>query len=236
MSNSLRVVITKIPKETALQQYQPKASGQTQKLQSNHIGLAFLLKMFSNYSYSNIQKTMILPFSTQMNGKPTYFIERIWEGLLRHHFETDKEYVEFLNQHKAKFGNYWDWFPEEHTRLENTKIHTIREDKNDRWKAGNKIDFFINCRQPDMFRFAPVLPVVSVQKVEIIITENCGLRKRQVWIDDLFLLYHEYGDRVADKGMLQLAQNDGFDTIEDFFAYFNEDFTGKIIHWTDLRY
>lgn len=33
-----------------------------------------------------------------------------------------------------------------------------------------------------------------------------------------------------------IAGNDGFNSIDDFFAYFNKDFSGKIIHWTDLRY
>jgi hypothetical protein len=176
---------------------------------------------------------MILPFSTQMNGKPTYFIERIWEGLLRNIFKDDTEYQLYLDSHKNRFGKYWDWFPDEHTRLENPKIHTIREDKNDRWHAGKMIDFFINCRQKNMFRFAPVLPVVSVQKVEIIWVGFSDSFRPWVKIDgkSIYTL-----DQIDKEKMLQLAQNDGFDTIEDFFAYFNEDFQGKIIHWTDLRY
>lgn len=179
---------------------------------------------------------MILPFSTQINGKPTYFVESIWEGLMRYIFEEDKEYISYLNLHKRTFGDYWDWFPEDHQRLENPKIHTIREDKKDRWKAGTKIDFFINCRQKNMFRFAPVLPVVSVQKVEIKwipLTIPSGEKRPWVRIDgkSIFTIEH-----FITEEMNQLAKNDGFDTVEDFFAYFNEDFTGKIIHWTDLKY
>ena len=34
----------------------------------------------------------------------------------------------------------------------------------------------------------------------------------------------------------KLSLNDGFDSCEDFFAWFNEDFSGKIIHWTPFRY
>ncbi len=34
----------------------------------------------------------------------------------------------------------------------------------------------------------------------------------------------------------QLAINDGFNSVDDFFQYFNTDFTGKLIHWTDLKY
>lgn len=86
-----------------------------------------------------------------------------------------------------------------------------------------------------MFRFAPVLQVVSVQKVHIEWKPEAhkGLSPL-VWVDDTVFYDHFFG--FGFNEMLQLAQNDGFDTIEDFFAYFNEDFYGKIIHWTDLRY
>lgn len=168
---------------------------------------------------------MILSFSTQLNGKPTYFVESIWEGLMRNIFEDDTEYQQYLRLHKKQFEEYWDWFPDDHARLENPKIHTIREDATDRWKVGNKIDFFINCRQKNMFRFAPVLPVVSIQEIEIIYSgEN---RLHSVWID---------GKSKSLSEILQLAQNDGFENVEDFFAYFDNGFKGKIIHWTDLRY
>ena len=106
------------------------------------------------------------------------------------------------------------------------KIHTIREDKNERWKVGTKIDFFINVRQKNMFRFAPVLPVVSTQDIEIEYTGS-GVYNAWVFIN---------GKLMNEKNLLEFAQNDGFDTIEDFFAYFNKDYTGKIIHWTDKRY
>ena len=169
---------------------------------------------------------MILPFSTQLNGKPTYFVERIWEGLLHNNFQDDKEYIQFLDNHKERFSAYWDWFPDDKNRLAKPKIHTIREDKNDRWKVGTKIDFFINVRQKNMFRFAPVLPVVSTQEIEIEYTGS-GVYNSWVFID---------GKLMNEKDLLVLANNDGFDTVEDFFAYFNKDYVGKIIHWTDKQY
>lgn len=125
---------------------------------------------------------MILAFSTKINGKETFFVEKI----------ATKQ-----------------------------KTHTIREDKNNRWQAGVKIDFFINPRTKNMFRFAPVLPVVSIQFISI------KPAIKEVCID---------GHYLSSSEKVQVAQNDGFDTIEDFFAYFNTDFVGKIIHWTDLRY
>jgi hypothetical protein len=174
---------------------------------------------------------MILPFSTQLNGKPTYFIEKIWEGLLKHIFSHDTEYIEYLNSHEMQFGKNWDWLRE--GCEPDAKIHTIREDKKERWKPGTKIDFFINCRQKDMFRFAPVLEVVSVQKVEIIYR---GLFIAVVIDKNLFYTDADFTLGQGVDGMLRLAYNDGFDTIEDFFAYFNKDFTGKLIHWTDIKY
>ena len=186
---------------------------------------------------------MILPFSTQLNGKPTYFIEKIWEGLLRT-VKDDVQYISHLNAHEEQFGKHWDYLPDKHKRMTNPKLHTIREDKNDRWQPRTKIDFFINCRQKDMFRFAPVLPVISVQEVFMTKRGNdleITIAKVGSYIgsDDCYL-YHD-----AKK---ELALNDGFDSLEEFNAYFlerinekyaqsgNSWFSGKIIHWTDLKY
>ncbi len=158
---------------------------------------------------------MILPFSTQMNGKPTYFVEKIHSGLIQN--DLLKEFKLEFAPKKFDVNILGECEP---------KLHTIREDKNDRWQEGKKIDFFINCRQKDMFRFAPVLPVVSTQKVDI---DYSGSRKYHpwVWVD---------GKSLNIIEIEKLAKNDGFDTVEDFFTYFKEDFKGKIIHWTDLKY
>jgi len=171
---------------------------------------------------------MILPFSTKMNGKPTYFVERIHQSLKSTYFNDS---VGFSPAHVPKDFDFV-MFP-----LLEPKHHTIREDEKDRWKAGNKIDYFINCRQKDMFRFAPVLPVVSTQKVEIRWYELFDKKMVRVFIDNRSFACVKFDSTMIVTGeMLLFAQNDGFDTIEDFFAYFNEDFKGKIIHWTDLRY
>ncbi|WP_269222028.1 hypothetical protein [Flavobacterium sp. IMCC34518] len=170
---------------------------------------------------------MILPFSTQINSKPTYFIEKIWLGLLRSHLNLIG-YHRFRNE--AAINNVIDQWDIPDSIY--PKFNTIRDDKNNRWKVGTIIDFFINCRQPNMFRFAPVLPVVSTQKILITYTKT---KKAMVFIDDKCFYMQDFSLESNNK-MLHLAHNDGFDTIEDFFDYFNKDFTGKIIHWTDLRY
>jgi hypothetical protein len=174
---------------------------------------------------------MILGFSTHLNGKPTNFVEKIWKGLkenlskeLHAQHEAQMTHEELTTPYQVDS----DVYP-----VVKAKLHTIREDKKDRWKAGTKLDFFINVRRPNMLRFAPVLPVVSIQNFQI------------VWYDTTDTVWEfphlKYAVRV-DKRRLEIneietiAQNDGFDSVEDFLNYFNYDFKGKIIHWTDLKY
>lgn len=181
---------------------------------------------------------MILPFSTQLNGKPTHFVERIHIGLIEHNLWAGG--FDAIFAHRGYSMNALN--------EKNAKIHTIREDKNDRWKVGTNIDFFINCRQKDMFRFAPVLPVVSTQKIEFIWKENtenhtclgtkfdriCTIKIDDNFYGDAYLL----NDSVVSSSYTipTFANNDGFDTPDELFAYFNKNFKGKIIHWTDFKY
>lgn len=159
---------------------------------------------------------MILGFSTQLNGKPTYFVEKIHSGLLQNDLLQG---FDLGLDHDFDLDKLCSCEP---------KLHTIREDSKDRWKVRTMIDFFINCRQPNMFRFAPKIPVVSTQEIEIIYDKFFGENiYPDIRIDNM---------RLHPEKFETLAQNDGFDTIEDFLAYFDKDFTGKIIHWTDKRY
>ena len=111
------------------------------------------------------------------------------------------------------------------------KIHTIREDKIDRWHKGRVIHFWSgNPRNiknhPYQFKNGMC---VSTQKIEI---EYQGLEQNGsvipvVKIDGKYLDYHT---------KVQLAIYDGFDSVKDFFEWFNKDFKGKLIHWTDYKY
>jgi len=106
--------------------------------------------------------------------------------------------------------------------LNRTKIHTIRVDKNNRWSMGRKIHFTINVRTKNQEVFE-VRRCESTQKIKIEYLNN--------WIT----VYIE-GKLLSEKEIKQLALNDGFETMKDFRKWFNKDFDGKIIHWTDLRY
>lgn len=170
---------------------------------------------------------MILPFSTQIKGKPTYFVEKIhkcFSNVLQNNVDPNTHYPKDYCIEK-RYGS-------------TPKYHTIREDKNDRWQPGTMIDFYINSRTKDMFRFAPRIAVVSTQEIEI----NWYSEKRALEPSKLAHKHYNYvevavGSNVLDiKEIEKLAVNDGFENAEDFFAYFNKDFKGKIIHWTDLKY
>lgn len=164
---------------------------------------------------------MNLAFMTKWeNGEPTYFVEKIWSGL-----NNEKQHDIYFNEYCEKFShsqkdNGWSITFDGANRL--PKIHTIREDKKDRWKVGNKIHFVINNRQPNRFRFAPVIECTGVQ--HIMISSDIKV----VWIN---------GEPISDNEILkQLAINDGFKSVSDFFDYFPDGFQGKIIHWTNKIY
>lgn len=169
---------------------------------------------------------MILPFSTQLNGKPTHFVERIHKGIRDNYMlspvDPSIHYPVNYNFQAKSFVP--------------PKIHTIREDKKDHWKVGTNIDFFINCRQKNMFRFAPVLPVVSIQEIEVnYVPTGKNLDLQPIVFIDKKFFYHNLISNDTSK-MFLLAKNDGFDSIPAFFDYFNKNFKGKIIHWTDFKY
>lgn len=178
---------------------------------------------------------MILPFSTHINKKETLFVDKIIEGLISNNIITEKQYDQSVQNYiDADYDFHW------FTKEIKGKIHTIRKDENNRWKVGTMIDFFINSRTKDMFRFAPRVPVVSIQKIKIkYFWHSLDYNKKvEVYVDNCFLGQY-YFNKVNPNGeseLIKLAQNDGFDSVEDFFNYFNEDFEGKIIHWTDLKY
>lgn len=181
---------------------------------------------------------MTLGFTETINGKPNFFIEKIWEGFLLNQF-TGFDYVEYFNQYQKKFEKNWDGGSGEVRDQFKPKLHTIRRDEHNRWKAGMDIHMVINNRTKDRFQFAPVVKCVSVQKIEIKYNQYMGEPIPIVIIDSIEYTYDPYfqfSDSESLEVIRELAINDGFDSVEDFFTYFNTDFKGKIIHWTDLKY
>lgn len=146
-------------------------------------------------------------------GKPTQFRENILNSLLAN-YPIAKRTIQRLPK-QFKF-----------------KPHTIRADKNKRWKPGMRIHFFEWTGKPYrslQFKFAPTVTCVATQHIEIIWTDTDGIRLAEptIFIDNKWIVGYQKE---------QLAINDGFDSLQSFYAWFNTNFTGTIIHWTNLKY
>lgn len=168
---------------------------------------------------------MTLAFSTQLNKVPTYFVPKILDGLY-FNLLIDKEQYSNLSLNFGGAKKHQDLWKKEHI----LKIHTIRVDEKNNWKEGNLIHFVINNRTKNRYQFAPVVKCISTQKIKIHYWHNTKTEEfdlPEVYIDDKVL---------RKKQIEALAINDGFENSKAFFAYFNTNFTGKIIHWTNTRY
>lgn len=166
---------------------------------------------------------MTLSFKTSIDGQPTYFVEKIWAGLV-------------INEDILPIGysRRENWIDECVDTLNiGVKIHTIRADKKNRWRVGMPIHFVVNNRTPARFQFAPTIPVKAIQEIYI----RWSGAVVYVSIDGKpFYSSLTNEPEMLNHRMLFLAKNDGFDSIEAFLQYFNSDFKGKIIHWTDFTY
>ena len=170
---------------------------------------------------------MTLAFMTHFkDGTPTYFVDKIFKPFMGNGYTTQQVYPVWLaNQEKP-------YLTEKYLER-NEKIHTIRKDKKNRWKAGNDIHFVVNNRTPERFQFAPVIKCVSVQEIQIIYSDEdlCEQNGVEPVVKINGRILDFYNNEYDE-----LAINDGFESTEAFFKYFNEDFTGKLIHWTDKKY
>jgi len=124
------------------------------------------------------------------------------------------------------------------------KLHSIREDKHNRWKPGMIIHHSFGIRTKKYRCFAKS-KCVAVQNISILVmsqicVENCHTvteyipRLNETFYKTFKILID--GRELSDKEIGVLAKNDGFDSTDDFFRWFDKPFKGKIIHWTDLKY
>ncbi len=125
------------------------------------------------------------------------------------------------------------------------KIHTIREDKHNRWKAGMRIQMVYRGPKYSIAdHFNKGIEELSVCKSAQTIQMKWGERMEKIVIhvdSKLFAVIPCVSNiRVREPFLsngLLLAQNDGFENVIDFAKWFKwDDFTGKIIHWSDFKY
>ena len=109
---------------------------------------------------------------------------------------------------------------------EGIKIHTIREDKTNRWKPGMIIHHWMHnprnkSKNPYHFLKDEHFHLVSKQKIYI------EPKIQMVIIEDR---------RLNDAEIDELAYNDGLTYRRLFFTWFSNTFTGDILHWTNKKY
>lgn len=134
--------------------------------------------------------------------------------------------------------------------LDGTKIHTIREDSHNRWKAGNKIHFATGVRTKHYNQFEAGI-CVSVQPILLVnhgnhvyckiqTGENEYIHNDCVEYEHVKFYKGSYARAAGEPYLLgDLCRNDGLGW-EDFKKWFipkhGDKFVGKIIHWIDFRY
>ena len=113
-----------------------------------------------------------------------------------------------------------------------TKKTTIRNDKHDRWHSGMTMHMATGVRTKNYNCFK-LDTCKSTQKIRI---WHRTAHVTYVYIDGRCFAQYRNNEKFPNIKLVTLANNDGFDSVESFFEWFNKDFTGKLIHWTDLRY
>ena len=103
--------------------------------------------------------------------------------------------------------------------LNGTKIHTIREDKHNRWKETMSIQFYAMNPRNGGKKFAEGI----VDKVTRIIIDAPNNKVSFPEING----YYISNPKILDD----LAKNDGFESWEEMKEFFPEYFEGKIIYW-----
>jgi hypothetical protein len=120
------------------------------------------------------------------------------------------------------------------------KIHYFKEDPGNRWPPVSKrIHHIYHNLTPKEDCFLEN-GCTGVQKIEIFHPPT--LPAIRIYIDEkLYLSYPKGGSAISVpyhfvERMIELCQNEGFDHPADFLKWHDENFKGKIIHWTLKRY
>lgn len=109
--------------------------------------------------------------------------------------------------------------------LDGVKIHSIRADKHSRWKKGRIIHMATGVRTKKYNCFA---------EKKCTGTQQIKIDTSAYYMNDYFVEVD--GRKLTLAETQKLAWNDGFDNLIYFYQWFNENYEGKIIHWTDYRY
>jgi hypothetical protein len=95
------------------------------------------------------------------NGEPTYFAEKIWANRFINIIDL-RDFI-FADEKRKR------WFNHSFNHIMNfaPKLHTIREDKNDRFIVGQKIQPAYNVRTKNYVQFHPDIEIKGIQEIKI---------------------------------------------------------------------
>lgn len=172
---------------------------------------------------------MILPISQKYkDGTPNYFPEKIIKSLDLPEYKKmtlndSLGDVIYPDSDEFMAGSCNPLFP--HI----TKLHTFRHDEKNRWKVGMKIHFVINNRSKDQYTFAEAI-CKGIQEIVIIPSPTSISMMPDIVVDNRRLSYTERSTLITNDGFPETG-------LEHFNTWFPQIvFSGKIIHWTDLKY
>lgn len=116
-----------------------------------------------------------------------------------------------------------------------TKLHTIRA--GNRFNPGDILHMATGVRTKNYNQFnkgiSSLEKVVAVQEIKIYSDI------KEVWVEKQSIDRNVYLGplrKLSVEEVEQLAINDGFDSIEQFWKWFTTDLSGQIIFWVDKKY
>lgn len=122
---------------------------------------------------------------------------------------------------KGKLKGMPTLFKEKHSS--GHKIHTMREDVKNRWRVGMGMQLCYGVRTKQFEMWADT----ECKAIQIVNIKYSGSAIPEITID---------GRLCHALEIVMLAINDGFDSLDDFLAWFDKDGEYKLLHWTDFIY
>lgn len=162
---------------------------------------------------------MVITFATEFlknhpkSGSKTLFVPKLWKAWKEMGIEINDYGHPSLDEESEYLKDEYDDI--------HPKWHTIR--KGARWRQGAHFDPRI---WTDGFMSKQV--PLTLEPVKVVKELPITIDNKEVHISDQL---------VSHANLVYLARNDGFDNIEDFFAWFNTGrFRGQIIFWKYINY
>lgn len=115
------------------------------------------------------------------------------------------------------------------------KIHTIRRNVGGRWKVGNKIHFWKDnprhiTKKPYCFGEGIVINVIPIA-----IRYSRHVSSYSYPKGCKFVVTYINSKPLTIAECESLAKNDGFESFNEFLDWFDSDFDGSVIFWSNFK-